>query len=104
MRSYLQRKLNNTSLETLKIKDYLFVEEIDGNLVAKRSSKELANARVLGIDTIDGRFTAHWLSNWNTSGDFSSEIMLFNTDCKLDRDDLDKKNAYRIHNGLMPIK
>jgi hypothetical protein len=62
----------------------------------------IANARVLNARQ-DGSVDVHWDSNYNTSGDFRSELMRFNPALALDTQDRDTRNETRIVNGLMPI-
>ena len=81
----------------------LMVELKEGITVAIPTVKALANIKVLDVQE-DGVFTAHWTSNFNTDGDFRTELMVFTSDLVLDTEDLAKRNAVRVENGLMPIE
>lgn len=65
------------------------------------TTKTFANAKVLTVD--DNSFTAHWLTNWNLNGDFSSELMSFDEQAVLDTGDLADRNTFRKENGLIEI-
>lgn len=94
----LDNKLNFTNGTRL-----LILKLEDGRDYAIPTKKELSNARILEVNN-DGSFTAHWSSNWNLNGDFSSELMSFDNNLVMDEGDLEARNEFRIKNGLMPIK
>lgn len=62
-----------------------------------------ANAKVLEVMD-NGFFTVHWKDNWNTSGDFRTELMRFDNKAIMDKSDLKERNKIRIANGLIPIE
>ena len=65
-------------------------------------NSKFANARILKVHE-SGAISVHWESNYNTDGDFQTELALFNEQLVLDNADLAKRNEVRINNGLMPI-
>ena len=85
----------------------LIIELSSGETVAIPTSKAVAltlpqwAGRVLSVDA-DGSFAAHWLSNYNTNGDFKTELLTFNSNLSM-VDDLAERNAIRLANGLMAI-
>lgn len=64
--------------------------------------KRLANARVLEAFD-DGAITAHWESNFNTNGDFRTELMRFDNNLVLDALHLAERNRIRRDAGLVEI-
>lgn len=65
--------------------------------------KKLANARVLDVNS-DGSLSIHWERNWNTSGDFRTELMQFNNNLIMDNLDLEERNKIRRKAGLVEIE
>lgn len=61
------------------------------------------SARVLDVNE-DGSISVHWASNFNTSGDFRSELMQFSVDLIMDNLDFDARNKVRVANGLVPMR
>lgn len=101
--------MNNTNLNQdnklgLRQGNYLFVVDIASvGTVAVPTIKEVANARVLEASP-DGSIKVHWMSNYNLCGDFRSEVMAFDNNLVLDTEDQEKRNAWRVERGLMPIE
>lgn len=99
----LEPKNNNNKLG-LKERSYLkYLTLEEGITIAIPTLKGLADLMILDIYD-DGAFTAHWIENYNTDGDFRSELMRFDNDLILDKMDLKKRNQIRIKNGLYPIE
>ncbi len=67
------------------------------------AKKAAEGARILQVME-DGVITAHWYDNYNTSGDFHTELMRFDNNLLLDIMDKEKRNAIRAKNGLMEIE
>ena len=96
--------LNNENKLKLKQRSSLLIVELkEGKTIAIPVRSSLRNARVLDVFP-DGAFTAHWKENFNTFGDFRSELMTFDSNLVLDEMDLKKRNKLRVANGLMPIE
>lgn len=66
------------------------------------TKKSFANARIVNI-LDDGSFTAHWIDNYNTSGHFSTELMLFDNDFCIKTKDEERRNKHRINNNLISL-
>ena len=96
------RNLNNV-LKLKSCSSLLVVKLSEGITVAIPVVRKLSNANVLDVNE-DGSFTAHWKNNWNTNGDFRSELMKFDNDLVFDDGDKKKRNKLRKKNGLVEIK
>lgn len=75
----------------------------EGITVAIPTRRGVANAKVLDVNE-DGGIAVHWIDNWNMSGDFSTELMRFDSNLVLDTGDLQNRNAVRNAIGIMPVK
>lgn len=64
--------------------------------------KVLGNARILDLNE-DGSISVHWEDNYNTSGDFRTELMQFDSYLVMDDKDFEARNAFRVANNLIPI-
>lgn len=65
--------------------------------------KKIANARILQVHE-SGSISVHWDCNYNLFGDFSTELMFFNSELVLDEGEKKARNKRRARNGLQLIK
>lgn len=74
-----------------------------GQTVFLPTEERIANARILSVRS-NGSARIHWKGNYNLSGDFSSELMVFDNNLVMNVADEDARNEYRISNGLVALK
>ncbi len=79
------------------------VDLIDGSTIAVPVALRFANGRVLDAHE-NGSCTVHWIGNYNTSGDFRTELMRFDTLLTLRKEDTKARNIIRKRNGLVPVQ
>ena len=96
-------KNSNNILKLKRGQKLVMVNLDEGIKVAIPTLSKLSNIRILDVNE-DGSFTAHWNSNYNLSGDFRTELMLFDADLILDEGDLAIRNSIRKANNLIEIK
>ena len=96
-------KMNKENILNLKFRSSLRIVRIkEGITIAIPTLKKISDAMVLEINE-DGSFTAHYNSNFNTSGDFRTELMVFTNELILDDENLKERNKIRKSNGLIKI-
>ena len=100
--------MNNNNQLNIKIGSYGLVMPLDNTRVFIPTSAKVAKAngfgaRVLSVKA-DGSISVHWRENYNTEGDFRTELMQFNSDLILDTEDEAARNKRRVANGLLPIE
>lgn len=76
-----------------------------GKRVLDRCDKGASNVKILEL--LDDGVKVHWLSNYNTNGDFATELMTFRLIDGVyaeDQGDTKERNDRRIERGLKPIE
>lgn len=95
--------MNNNNQLGLKRGSWGRVMKLEGGMtVFLPCVKLIANARVLNARN-DGSADVHFKGNFNTFGDFRSELMSFDSNLVLDTGDLKERNARRRAAGLVEI-
>lgn len=87
----------------LKTRSKLLILDLKEGITVALPHSEIWNAMVLNVKK-DGSFSAHWKDNWNRSGDFASELMKFDNDLVLDKNDKKERNKFRRERGLIEIE
>lgn len=95
-------KNENNKLNLKRKTNIIVVELQEGITVGIPTRQSIANAKILDVFE-DGSFTAHYTSNWNEEGDFSTELLRFDEDLVFDNGDKKKRNKIREDNGLLKI-
>jgi hypothetical protein len=96
--------MNDNNSLLLKRGTYVRIMDLkDGKTVMLPCVERIANGRVLNARQ-DGSSDVHWKLNYNTDGDFRSELMSFNSDLVMDVADEDARNEFRVSAGLAPLQ
>ena len=99
------RNLNN-KLKLKRGKRLMFLTLTEGISVAIPTPLAKKDGRnvVMVLDVApDGSFSAHWEGNFNTFGDFRSELMVFNNDLVLDKQNEKARKDFREKAGLINL-